>query len=154
MDDYFTIDQYITEEPRNIEISALVSLGFVLVWNKHVFLRSKMAVFQTYNKKYEIRNVAIWTEKLQVQRYITNHGNHLAISENKHENYQIIEKHWENKCTFLFSFTQALLLVLVPEYDGVSRKHKTNNTFYYLNLTHHLLILSMFKFLTFWVLDT
>ena len=30
MDDYFTIDQYITEEPRNIEISALVSLGFVL----------------------------------------------------------------------------------------------------------------------------
>ena len=85
---------------------------------------------------------------------IHHHGNHLALSENKHENYQIIEKHWENKCTFLFSFTQDFLLVLVPEYDGVSRKHKTNNTFYYLNLTHHLLILSMFKFLTFWVLAT
>ena len=30
MDDYFTICQYKTEEPINIEISAPISLGFVL----------------------------------------------------------------------------------------------------------------------------
>ena len=50
MDDYFTICQYKTEEPRNIEISAPISLGFVLVWNKHVFPRSEMTVFQTLIK--------------------------------------------------------------------------------------------------------
>ena len=31
MDDYFTICLYKTDEPRNIEISASISLGFVLV---------------------------------------------------------------------------------------------------------------------------
>ena len=31
MDDYFTICQYKTEEPRNDEIFASISLGFVLV---------------------------------------------------------------------------------------------------------------------------
>ena len=31
MDDYFTICQYKIDEPRNIEISASISLGFVLV---------------------------------------------------------------------------------------------------------------------------
>ena len=59
MDDYFTICQHKTEKPRNIEISAPISLEFVLVWNKHVFPRSKMTVFQTYNKKYRIKNAAI-----------------------------------------------------------------------------------------------
>ena len=56
MDDYFTICQYKTEEPRNIEISAPISLGFVLVSWKHV---SKMTVFQTYDKKYGIKNEVI-----------------------------------------------------------------------------------------------
>ena len=69
MEDYFTICQYKTEEPRNIEISAPISLGFVLVWNKHVSPRSKMTVFQTYNKKYGIKNVIIWVEILQLHRY-------------------------------------------------------------------------------------
>ena len=49
-----------------------------------------------------------------------NHGNHLALPENKKENFQSIEKHREDKYTCLFSFTYAFLLVLVPEYDGVS----------------------------------
>ena len=31
MDDYFTICQYKTEDPRNIEVSAPISLGFALV---------------------------------------------------------------------------------------------------------------------------
>ena len=69
MEDYFTICQYKTEEPRNIEISAPISLGFVLVWNKHVSSRSKMTVFQTCNKKYGIKNVIIWVEILQLHRY-------------------------------------------------------------------------------------
>ena len=30
MDDYFTICQYKTEKPRNIDISVPISLGFVL----------------------------------------------------------------------------------------------------------------------------
>ena len=47
MDDYFTICQYNAEEPGNIEISAPISLGFVLEWNKHVSPRSKMTAFQT-----------------------------------------------------------------------------------------------------------
>ena len=47
MDDYFTICQYKTEKPRNIEISAPISLGLVLEWNKCVSPRSKMAAFQT-----------------------------------------------------------------------------------------------------------
>ena len=62
MDDCFTMCQYKTEQPINIGISAPVSLGFVLVWNKHVFPRSKMTVFQTYNKKYGIKNVDKWVE--------------------------------------------------------------------------------------------
>ena len=69
MDDYFTIFQYRTEEPRNIEISAPISLGFVLVWNKHVSPISKMTIFQTYNIKYGIKNVVIWAEILQLHRY-------------------------------------------------------------------------------------
>ena len=55
MDDYFTIYQYKTEDPENIEISAPISLGFALVWNKHVSPGSKMSVFQTYNKTYVIK---------------------------------------------------------------------------------------------------
>ena len=51
MEDYFTICQYKTEEPRNIEISAPISLGFVLVQNKHVFPRSNMSVFQSTGLK-------------------------------------------------------------------------------------------------------
>ena len=66
MDDYFTICQYKTEDPRNIELSAPFSLGFVLVWNRHVSPRPRMTVFQTYNKKYGIKNVAIWVEVLQL----------------------------------------------------------------------------------------
>ena len=56
-------------QKRNIEISAPISLEFVLVWNKHVFPRFKMTVFQTYNKKNWIRNVVIWVEILQLHRY-------------------------------------------------------------------------------------
>ena len=51
---------------------------------------------------------------------IHHRGNHLTLSENKNENFQSIEKHRENKYTCSFSFTQAFLPVLVPEYDGVS----------------------------------
>ena len=51
-------------------------------------------------------------------------GNYLTLSENKNENFQSIEKHRENKYTCSVSFTQAFLLVLVPEYDGVSWKHR------------------------------
>ena len=70
MDDYFTICQYKTEEPRNIEISAPISLGFVLVWNKHVSPRSKMTVFQTYNKKYGIKNVVIiWKQEWEFPKH-------------------------------------------------------------------------------------
>ena len=69
MDDYVTICQYKTDKPRNIEISASISLGFVLVSNKHVFSRSKMTVFQTYNKKDEIFTAVIWIEILQLHRY-------------------------------------------------------------------------------------
>ena len=47
-------------------------------------------------------------------------ANRLTLSENKNENFQSIEKHRENKYTCSFSFTQAFLPVLVPEYDGVS----------------------------------
>ena len=58
MDDFFTICQYKTEERRNIEISASASRIYFGV-NKHVFPRSKMTVFQTYNKKYGIKDVVI-----------------------------------------------------------------------------------------------
>ena len=58
MDNYFTICQYKTEEPRNIEIFASASRIYFGM-NKPVFPRSKMTVFQTYNKKYWIKNVAI-----------------------------------------------------------------------------------------------
>ena len=66
MDDYFTICQYKTEDPRNIEVSAPISLGFDLVWNRHVSPRPRMTAFQTYNKKYGIKNVVIWVEVLQL----------------------------------------------------------------------------------------
>ena len=55
---------------------------------------------------------------------IHHRGNHLTLSENKNESFQNIEKHKENKYTCSFYFTQAFLLALVPEYDGVSWKHK------------------------------
>ena len=55
-DDYFIICQHKTEEPRNIKISAPTPLGFVLVSRKHV---SKMTVFQTFDKKYGIKNEVI-----------------------------------------------------------------------------------------------
>ena len=54
---------------------------------------------------------------------IHHRGYHLTLSENKNnktENFQSIEKHRESKYTCSFSFTQAFLLVLVHEYDGVS----------------------------------
>ena len=102
MDDYFTICQYKTEEPRNIEISAPISLGSVLVWNKHVFPRSKMTVFQTYNKQYGIKIVAVWVEILQLHRYIIMVITWLYLKKEK-KNFQSIEKHTENKyaCSFL-----------------------------------------------------
>ena len=46
---------------------------------------------------------------------IHHRGNHLTLSENKNENFQSIKKHRENKYTCSFFFTQAILLVLVPE---------------------------------------
>ena len=69
MDHYFTIYQYKTEESKNIGISASISFrGLnVLVWNRHVFHKSKMTAFQTY--KYGIKNVVIWVEILQLCRY-------------------------------------------------------------------------------------
>ena len=124
MDYYFTICRYNTEKPRNIEISAPISLGIVLVWNKHVSPRSKMNVFQTYNKTYVIKNAS-----LQIHHC----GNHLTLSENINENIQSIEKHKENKYKCSISFMRAFLLVLVPEYDGVSWKHrplKNQKTFF------------------------
>ena len=69
MEDYFTICQSKTEEPRNNEIFAPISLEFVLVWNKYVSPRLKMTVFQTYNKKKGIRNVVIWVKILQLHRH-------------------------------------------------------------------------------------
>ena len=125
MDDYFTICQYKTEEPRNIEISAPISLGFVLVWNKHVFPRSKMTVFQTYNKQYVIKNVVVWVEIFQLHRYTITVITWLYLEKEK-ENFQSMAKHRENKYACSFSFTLAILLVLVPECDGVSMvwKHK------------------------------
>ena len=118
MDDYFTISL-----PRNVEIFAPISLGFVLVWNKHVFSRSKMTVFQIYNKKYGIKNVAIWVEILQLHRYIITVITWRYLKKKK-ENFRNIEKKRENKYTCSFCFTQAFLLVLAPEYDGVSWKHR------------------------------
>ena len=94
MKDYFTICQYKTEDPRNIEISAPISLGIVLVWNKHVFPRSRMTAFQTYNKKYGIKNVLIWGELTSTSQ-MHHRGNHLTLSENKNENFQSIEKYRE-----------------------------------------------------------
>ena len=41
----------------------------VLVWNRYSFPISKMVAFQTSNKKSGIKNVAIWVEILQLQRY-------------------------------------------------------------------------------------
>ena len=38
------------------------------MWNRHAFPRSKMAAFQTYNKKHEIKNVVIWVQILQLCR--------------------------------------------------------------------------------------
>ena len=64
-----SICQYKTEEPKNIEKSTPISLGFVLLWNKHVSPKSKMTVFHTYNKKYRIKNVVIWVEIRQLHRY-------------------------------------------------------------------------------------
>ena len=125
MDDYFTICQYKTEEPRNIEISAPISLGFVLVWNKHVFRRFKMTVFQTYNKKYGIKNVVIWVEILQFHRYTITVITWLYLRKKKKENFQSIKKHRKNKYTCSFSFTESFLLILVPEHDDVSWKHRT-----------------------------
>ena len=69
MDEYFIICQYKTEKTRNFETSAHISLGFFLVWNKHIFSRSKVTVFQTYNKKYGIKNAVTWVEILQLHRY-------------------------------------------------------------------------------------
>ena len=117
MDDYFTICQYKTEEPRNIEISAPISLGFVLVWNKHVSPRSKITVFQTYNKKYGIIKCSHMSWDTSTSQ-IHHRGNHLTLSEHKNENFQSIEKHRENKYACSFSFTKTFLLVLVAEYDG------------------------------------
>ena len=51
---------------------------------------------------------------------INHRGNHMTLSENKNENSQSIEKHRENKHTCSFCFTQTIVLVLVPEYYGVS----------------------------------
>ena len=56
---------------------------------------------------------------------IHHRGNQLTLSENKNENFQRIEKHRESKYTSSFSCTQAFLLVLVSEYDGMSWKHKS-----------------------------
>ena len=51
-------------------------------------------------------------------------GNYLTLSENKNENFQSIEKQIEKGNIHAHFFTQAFLLVLVPEYDGVSWKHR------------------------------
>ena len=115
MDDYFTICQYKTEEPRNIEISAPISLGSVLVWNKHVFARSKMTVFQTYNKQYGIKIVAVWVEILQLHRYIIMVITWLYLKKEK-KNFQSIEKHTENKYACSFSFTQAFVIQILSSW--------------------------------------
>ena len=78
-----------------------------------------MTVFQTYNKKYGIKDVVIYVEILQLHRYIITVITGLYLRRKK-EKFQSIEKHRENNYTYSFSFTQAFLLVLVPEYDSVS----------------------------------
>ena len=115
LDDYFTICQYKTEEPRNIEISAPISLGSVLVWNKHVFPRSKMTVFQTYNKQYGIKIVAVWLEILQLHRCIIMVITWLYLKKEK-KNFQSIEKHRENKYACSFSFTQPFVIEILSSW--------------------------------------
>ena len=41
----------------------------VLVWNRYVFPRSKMAVFQTYHKKHGLKIAVVWVEVLQLHKY-------------------------------------------------------------------------------------
>ena len=60
---------------------------------------------------------------------IHHRGNHLTLSENKNETFQSIEKHRKNKYTCALSFTKAILLVLVPEYDDVSTREELKNIF-------------------------
>ena len=61
MDDFFTTCQHKTEDHPKIQISDTIFLRslIILVWNRSVFLRSKMAAFQSYNEKHGIRNVVI-----------------------------------------------------------------------------------------------
>ena len=78
MDDYFAICQYKTEEPRDIETSAPISLEFVLVWNKHAFWRSKMTVWEK-STGYKFNHMSWDTSTLQIHH----HSNHLTLPENK-----------------------------------------------------------------------
>ena len=104
MDDYFTICQHKTEKPRNIEISAPISLEFVLVWNKHVFPRSKMTVFQTYNKQYVIKNVVVLVEIFQLHRYTITVITWLYLEKEK-ENFQSMAKHRTQVCMLIFFYS-------------------------------------------------
>ena len=57
MDDCFTIHQYKPDKPKNNDTSTLF---IYFVWKRYAFHRSKIAAFQTYNKKYGIKNIVIW----------------------------------------------------------------------------------------------
>ena len=150
MDDSCTICQYKTKEPppkyRNICPYFFRSLS-ILVWNRHAFHRSKVAAFQTCNKKYGIKNIShmSWdTSTLQIHH----HSNHWTLFQHKNENFQSTEK--INVLVYFLlrrlftSFRYLNTMVCLKKTDPVTRE---KSKYFFPSNT----LLS--TFLTFWVLD-
>ena len=68
----FTICENQKKEPTILRCLSLFLKRFdctLVLRNRHAFARSKMASFHIKNRKYDIKNVAICAEILQVHRY-------------------------------------------------------------------------------------
>ena len=119
IDKCFTICQYKTEEPKNIGVSTLFIQRFdCLVLNGHASTRSKMAVFQTYNK-----NVNILATSISQKHH---RNNHLTLFEPKNEIFQSTEKINVSVCFLYTEISAAYMLWLDWKTQTVSIREEPN----------------------------
>ena len=82
---------------------------------------------------------------------IHHRSNHLILSEHKNENFQRIGK--TLNAGLFTSFKHLNTAVCLENTESATRKETKDFFASYTYLTHHLLVLSISKYLRFWVLD-
>ena len=128
---------YASIKQQSIKMQRYLLLFFrgltVLVWDRHAFSRFKMAAFQAYNKKYEIKNVAMGTYTITVITWFCGIiAYFLSVG--------------------LFTSFRYLNTMVWLE-NTPCHQWRIERFFSQLHSHHHLLILSMSKVLSFWVLE-